>query len=157
MNDNYNNQNEQQDQQAQQNQQKQQYGYQYGTRGYYPYGQNPYGQQPYTPYGQNYGQSPYGFPPVYQPVDPVHDSYGRNCHTMGLLSIVCIFTMLILSVIFGALALNYAKKSRLLLGYETPEVKSGRIMGMVGLIAGCAIIGIVVLFYLIVFITLLLA
>ena len=165
MNNDYDHQNEQQNQQNQQEQQKQQYGYQYGAQGYPPHGQGPYGQGPYgqgpynqNPYGQNpygyYGQNPYGYPPIYQ--QPVSDSNAKNCHMMGLLSIVCLFVMQILSIVFGALALNYAKKSKMEMGYECADAKNGRLMGMIGLIIGSILTGLVVLAYLILFISLLL-
>ena len=132
-----------------QNQQNTQYGYQYGNAGqpgqnpYGAYGQgNPYGQ---NPYGQNpYGQYPYGQYPYGYPQQPVTNNNAKNCFTMGLLSVVFIFLMQILSIVFGALALNYAKKAQNEMGYECPDVKNGRLMGLIGLIVGSIITGIVI-------------
>lgn len=132
-----------------------QYGNPYGTQGN-PYG-NPYGAQgnPYgtqgNPYGNPYGAqgNPYGYrPPIHFQMGP--DDNARSCHTMGLLAVIFLFFSQILSIIFGAIALNYAKKSFNALGYECPEMKSGRTMGKVGLIVGSILTGLVVLFYIIV-------
>ena len=139
MNNDYNNHTEQSNEQP-----NNQSGYQYGNPGQNSYGQNPYGQNPY-------GQPPYSYPS-----QPIASNNAKNCFTMGLLSIVCIFVMQILSIIFGALALNYAKKSKIEMGYECPDAKNGRLMGLIGLIIGSILTGLVVLAYLILFISLLL-
>ena len=125
------------------------YGNPYGTQGN-PYG-NPYGAQG-NPYGNPYGTqgNPYGSyrPPIYFQAGP--DDNARSCHTMGLLAVVFLFFSQILSIIFGAIALNYAKKSFNALGYECPEMRSGRTMGKVGLIIGSILTGLVIFFYIIV-------
>ena len=139
MNNDYNNHTEQSSEQP-----NNQSGYQYGNPGQNSYGQNPY------------GQNPYGQPPYSHPSQPIASNNAKNCFTMGLLSIVCIFVMQILSIIFGALALNYAKKSKIEMGYECPDAKNGRLMGLIGLIIGSILTGLVVLAYLILFISLLL-
>lgn len=181
MNQDYNNgQSDQQNQQNQQNQNgygQQGYGNPYGQQGN-PYGQqgygNPYGQQgtPYgqqgygNPYGQQgnpynnpYGQqgNPYGNPyggyrpPVYFQTAP--DDNARTCHTMGLLAVIFIFVAWFFSIIFGAIALSYAKKSFNALGYECTEMKNGRTMGKIGLIVGSVLTGLFVFIYLIAIIT----
>ena len=125
---------------------------QQSQNGYYQQGYgNPYGHQYNNPYGNPYGNqyNPYGDyrPPIYFQSGP--DSNARSCHTMGLLSVVFIFISHILSIVFGIIALNYAKKSVNALGYECPEMKSGRTMGKVGLIVGSILTGLSVLIYLI--------
>ena len=163
MNQDYNN-----GQQGSREQENQQNGY--GQQGYgqQGYGQQGYGQQGYgnpygtqgNPYGNPYGAQgdPYGAyrPPIYFQAGP--DDNARSCHTMGLLSVIFLFFSQILSIIFGAIALNYAKKSFQALGYECPEMKSGRTMGKVGLIVGSILTGlslVIVLIYIIVVIALL--
>ena len=78
---------------------------------------------------------------------------------MGLLSVIFIFLAFILSfatwilsIIFGAISLSYAKKSFNALGYECTEMKNGRTMGKIGLIVGSVLMGVVVLIFLIAFI-----
>ena len=56
-----------------------------------------------------------------------------------------LFICQLLSVIFGALALHNAKKSRIALGTECTEARNGRIFGMIGLIIGSIQIGLIVL------------
>ena len=157
--------NGQQDNNRQENRQngygQQQYSNHYGTQGN-PYGNsygpqdNPYGN-PYGTQGNPYGNqyNPYGDyrPPIYFQAGPDNDA--RSCHTMGLLSVIFIFVSHILSIIFGAIALNYAKKSFHTLGYECPEMKSGRTMGKVGLIVGSILTGLTILIYFVVLIALL--
>ena len=137
---------------GQENQQNQNrydpYGNPYGTQG------NPYGAQgnPYGTQGNPYGAPYNGFPPIFYQAGP--DDNARSCHTMGLLSVIFLFISQILSIIFGALALSYAKKSYRALGYECPEMKSGRTMGKVGLIIGSILTGFMLLIYIVGFIIL---
>ena len=140
MNRDYNN--GQSDQQSKGNDQGQ---YGYGQQSYgNPYG-NPYGTQG-NPYGSPYGNPYDGYrPPIHFQVGP--DDNARSCHTMGLLAVVFLFVSQILSIVFGVIALNYAKKSVRALGYECPEMKSGRTMGKVGLIGGIILTGLTILFY----------
>ena len=153
--------NDQQQDHKQENQQSQNRYYQQGYCN--PYGNqysNQYGNQSNNPYGNPYGNpynNPYGDyrPPIYFQSGP--DSNARSCHTMGLLSVVFIFISHILSIIFGIIALNYAKKSFNTLGYECPEMKSGRTMGKVGLIIGSILTGLSILIYMITLIVILTA
>ena len=134
-----NNQNNQNNQSNQSNQQNYQQGYHqyYGTS----YQQNPY-----------YGQQGFGYD-AYDPRMIEARSKASNAQTFGIIALIGLFVGTILSIIFGILAMSSAKKSTQLLGYELPEAKTGRVMGLVSLIL--ALVGVVlaifaILFYIIV-------
>ena len=117
---------------------------------YNPNGQyyNPNGQY-YNPNHNNGGQfNPDSFFNPYQN----NDSCGKTAQTFGIVSLVCIFFCQILAIVFGALAMSNAKKSVLLRGYECPEAKSGRVMGLIGLIAGIGQMLLTFLLYALIFI-----
>ena len=122
-----------------------------------PYGNNPYGGNPYnSPYGGNPYNNPYGqVPPIYQQPFAGPDTNAKNAHTMGLLSVILLFFIPLLSIIFGALAMSYAKKSAAAVGYECSEAQSGRKMGMVGLIVSIVFMVLAFFIYLIYFVLLL--
>jgi uncharacterized membrane protein len=91
------------------------YGQGYGQQ---PYGQQPggaYGQQPSDPYGQGYGQQPYGqpYPPPYgQP----GGGYGQpgptinNYRTQAIIAIVCAVLFCWLALATGIPALVYSSR-----------------------------------------------
>ena len=111
-------------------------------------------QQYYGPYYGGYQQGGYqqgnyqqgGF--FGNPFDPRMvdaQSKARSAQTFGIVALVGLFTLQILSIIFGILAMQSAKKSRMLLGYELPEAKTGRILGLVSLIISIVSIALTIL------------
>lgn len=157
MNNDFNNQQQGSQQQTdqQQNGQQQSNQQQYGQQQYY----NGYGY-----YGDPYHQSGAYYPPQNGPyygnyVDPrIQEARTKatNAQTYGIIALIGLFTVGILSIIFGILSINSAKKSRMMLGYELPEAKIGRILGMISLIVSIAL-AVIVFFLVIIYIFVILA
>ena len=121
---------------------------------YNPNGQyyNPNGQY-YNPNGQYYNPNNGGqFNPdsFFNPYQN-NDTCGKTAQTFGIISLIGILFCQILAIIFGALAMSNAKKSVAMRGYECPEAKSGRIMGLIGLIAGIGQMALTFLVYVLIF------
>ena len=119
---------------------------------YNPNGQyyNPNGQY-YNPNGQYYNggyqNNPYGGNGQFNPDSFFHppvqaNSNGKTAQTFGIVALVGLLFCTILSIVFGALAISNAKKSVAMTGYLSPEAKSGRIMGWIGLVGGIVSIAI---------------
>lgn len=101
-----------------------------GTDGTYnaqaaPHAENAYGAQP------DPNQPPFDGAPVQQP-----DPKGQSAQTMGIIALVGLFFCQIVSIVCGFLAMNNAKASFQMLGYESGPAKTGKICGMIGLILG---------------------
>jgi ABC-type phosphate/phosphonate transport system permease subunit len=146
MNNDQNNQNETRNEQGNANQNGDQY---YNPNGQY---YNPNGQY-YNPNGQYYNPNNGGqFNPdsFFNPYQR-QDSCGKTAQTFGIVALVGILFCWPLAIIFGALAMSNAKRSAAALRYECPEAKTGRIMGLIGLILGIAQAAIVVLAYILLF------
>ena len=105
-----------------------QYGYQNGYQNNYQ--NNGYGNQggfnpppidPFqTPFGQDYR------------IQQAH-AQARTAHTMGIVALVGLICAGLLSLVCGILAIVNANNSRRTLGYDLPEGRSGRTMGIVAL------------------------
>ena len=104
-------------------------GQYYNPNGQYYNGQgNPHGN-PYANGGQFHPDS-FFYPPQQT------DASGKTAQTFGIIALIGLLFCQILSIVFGALALSNAKRSVMTVGYECPEAKGGRVMGLIGLILG---------------------
>ena len=124
---------------------------------------NPNGQQQgnfYNPNGQQQGN--FYNPNGYQ--QPFFDPYQQNqaegmkkaasAKNMGVAALVFSFLSLclspLISIILGILAITGASSAKNLLGYETPEIKSARSLGITGIVITaviyvlCIIVGVII-------------
>ena len=103
-----------------QNNQGQYYGQNNQSNFYREQGYGPQGYDRQNPYWNNQNQ----------PVDTV----GNSAQTMGIVAIVASLFCSIVGLIFGILAISRAKESMMMMQYETPAAKTGRVCGIVSVI-----------------------
>ena len=89
---------------------------------------NFYREQGYGPQGYD-RQNPY-WNNQNQPVD----TSGNSAQTMGIVAIVASLFCSIVGLIVGILAISRARESLMMMQYETPAAKTGRICGIVAVI-----------------------
>ena len=101
---------------------------------------NFYREQGYGPQGYNQ-QNPYWNNGQNQQADPV----GNTAQTFGIVAIVASLFCSIVGLIFGILAISRARESFMMMQYETPAAKTGRVCGIVAVIvAALSMVGSVI-------------
>ena len=119
--------------------------------GKYQFDQQPGGSFP-APDQNKYQFDPQ--PTAYTPyVQPKTDTLGSSAQIMGILAIVLSFVCCpIVGIVLGAIAMSRAKRSRMEMGYETGEAKTGNICGIIGLVWGIVATLLSLLYFVLVFV-----
>ncbi len=84
--------------------------------------------------GNSGGQNPFGFEPVIHPTPP-SDPAGRSAQTYGLIGLILTLTCCSLAgLVLGVLAVMRASTSRRVLGFDTANASTGRVLGILAIV-----------------------
>ncbi len=99
------------------------------------YNQNNFNQNDNQNNGWSYGNTPFYNQPPMDDVSMRASKLAASSKTLGILGIVLsIICCPLVGLILGIMAANRAKTAKMMLGYDLPEAKTGRICGIIAIL-----------------------